>query len=359
MVETALTLIYCLGFLFASFQVGLIAYYQISLDAAAELQARYSSLAGLNDGAVAALVNATVPNVQLHAKTRVTLDQNPAKIDEGGIQYGWGSTQQRTGGYSFTVPLPKLAELETDGANLFIGKALGVHLSSFAVGGSVRELCIHSCIGQGGVSASTYANSKDYHSEGDDVMPYFMSFNFMRTCVADPTLDLAQMIPGESTYSWNTCPHMDVNQMATTSINIRALGTAAHLDSTNDFYQGKGEMLNPTYAYGSTIAPAADEAGPFFELWCHRRMYFTIDLQLISNFPTRPVGNAAVKSFLESYVFRRDRSNGFNISPMDFIYSNSPGHPSAGWDAYPLTTDTRYFYDPANEMTPWYGCGVT
>jgi Flp pilus assembly protein TadG len=394
LVEAALVLIFVLGLFFASFQIGVIGYYQLALDQSAQTQAHMIAL-----GETASVTNADLtkylPNM---SSVHVNLGA-PAvlpsfvPVNDMNVNYNFNSPQARTGGYTTIQPFRQASVLSTNSGviNLLF---VSLTLNAPAIEATESQFCPHFCLKPGGPSKATIAKDRiDYFTNGDNTTPYYMGFHYMVTCATNqnpPTpwdlTESTELIPGHST-SWSVCFNAGAGILSP-SLTWRALGTAEHLDSTNNGYEQPGEFLDPSYwrslpaitaappATGffpngtldtsknpPSVPPAMDKAGPFFEVWCHRNYYKWLDVYGLSQVkaPDRQAAQYNSQDYLtRAYgFFQNEAGASHNGAPRagQSIYGSNPMG-TAGWDATNTSAagGGSISYQPL--LTPWWGCGV-
>jgi hypothetical protein len=342
-----MVLCYIMGLLFAGLQIGLISYYQLAMDEGSQVLARSSAL-GIDDATAQNAFKEALPRMHGAAITPIA---HPNPIVPNTIaDFGYGGTNARTGGFTIDAQMPTVSVITETGAGLFGLGRNSITIQSIAVEGATKELCPHYCLIKGGMASATANDAIDYFSaQGDNTAPYFIGFGFMRTCNSDPNADLAKSSSNGTAFGWSSCP--------TNSITWRALGSAAHLDETNSAYSGISESLSNAYV-GAQLAPPLNDAktGPFFELWCHRKVFAMIEKNAFpadSADPGVPLNQQEADNFLGK-IF------GSPMSPGSIIYNNShaPGAANAGWDSSQLQGNSNTVTISQGPLSPWWGCGI-
>jgi hypothetical protein len=283
LVETMLSMILLLGLLFGGAQVALIGYYQLALEQGTEIQAHTTAM-GVNSQTANSYLHKYLPILGDRQFTLGTAASHMSLPFTGAPSGDFNLTDpnNRTGGFTVTAPLPQLSTISTNSGQSFLNIGnFPIHLAAAAVEGNILELCPHYCLRTGGLGSAQLSDAVDYFAYGDNTPPYFFTYNFMRTCHTAAGWNLAAYF-----YWSNECRNMNTNLEEFT---WRALGSAAHLDSTNYQYLGRGEELSPTYTGLQYAAPVVDgKTGPFFEVWCHRNMYAWIEHIAFPGHPNEP-----------------------------------------------------------------------
>lgn len=339
LVETALALIFLNSIFFVAYQTALIGFAQLTMDAGVDTQARFSYYTLTNNpNALQTALGQIFPYLAQYSKLQPAATLDGGTINTENIDYQFNTPGARTGGFSFVVPLPQVADAYTNKDVLHFGNS-AITLNAFAVEANIMEICPHLCINGNGQGSETESTAINYFTQGENTPPYFMSFNFSRFCGADKSQDLSVAAP-----EWDSCQSLNPALLSNTSTDLRALGTAAHLDMSNDLYTQTGTYLSPAYN-GTAAPPDQNQAGPFYQLECHLQFYELIDNLAVQQTPTITAGQ-----------------NTFNPKwlapgmPGYYIYNDGPGHTTAGWDVDNLGGSTHYAEDPANALSPWYGC---
>jgi hypothetical protein len=342
LVETAIITIYLLLLMFVGLEIGMIGYYQLAIDQASQFQARFTAL-GNNISSTNSVLHEFLPNMNRVDMTVAPTQSSAMKVRMNGTDFNYAQTQARTGGASVIVPFPNISTMSLNKGLLGLG-IFPVSISSVAVESSVQELCPHYCLVSGGLSGATSADKVDYFQSGENTMPYFIGYNFMKTCQTNAH-DSFEKEP-----SWDTCPNGQ--------LYWRALGTAAHLDTSNNYYTGNGEDLDPSYSGNISYLPPSSTTGPFFEVWCHRNIYAAV---AAIGFPGTTVPVLTPSS---GYVFIYNVWD-FGLGtegPGKIIYSQGHNTPAnAGWDSL-LSPDFLPTLQATNAggspLSPWWGCGM-
>jgi hypothetical protein len=273
----------------------------------------------------------------------VPTQSSPMKVRLNGTDFNYAQTQARTGGASVIVPFPNISTMSTDKGLLGLG-VFPISISSVAVESSMQELCPHYCLVSGGLLGATNADKVNYFQSGENTIPYFIGYDFMQTCQTNPH-DSFEKEP-----SWDICP--------AGQLYWRALGTAAHLDDSNNYNTGQGEELDPSYTGNISSLPPSGTTGPFFEVWCHRNIYAAV---AAIGFPGTSVPALTPSS---GYAFLYNVFD-FGLGtegPGKIIYSQGNNVPAnAGWDSLldpdflPTLQATQTGSSP---VSPWWGCGM-
>jgi hypothetical protein len=334
-VETALSLSLLLMLLFGSFQVALVSYYQITLDAAMQAHTRALAL-GVSSTTVHNSIDA--PYSSLLGSSTITDGGAPQALPApiSGVMYGGAGTGSRSGGITMLLP-----QQLTSTASVSGGLAT---ISTTVIESAMRDVCPHFCMVDGGFGTSAAQGSGvNYFGSVDDNSPYFGSFGFMKTCYSSDTNSLSATNDMTVAHQWDTCD--------ASNVLWRGFSPSAQLTSQNY------EFELPGMSQGAT---AADPSGTFYSVWCHRRFYAYIATQLAA-WPSMPASTTDVNTFLTTLFHGYDASG--TIAPGDLIYGIGSTTDAAmtppGWDATDLMTAPSTSANPFedNEDEYW-GCDI-
>jgi hypothetical protein len=206
--ESALVISTILLLMLGSLRLGIIAYTQMSADAAAFTYARF---AGVGDPNVSSKTSTAVSNIK---PNDITTAQGLPAAAQAPVDYNLTQDQNRHGGATMIQAAQVVTTvLKTNLDGVLLGSN-PLSVTSTAIAPQYLDFYSHEdVLGQAVNSSAALGNAQNYFSGGENVPPYFVGFHFMEYCEA--SLESGP---------WTQCPG---------TIDFDAIGMAEYLDQDN------------------------------------------------------------------------------------------------------------------------------